>query len=63
MSGSVTAAQRASSPKTELVEVREEAEAGRWGMTGSSTILVDGVAPFAMPGTPASQPVLPLVPR
>ncbi|MGA5191613.1 organomercurial lyase [Streptomyces griseoincarnatus] len=40
--------------QVELVEVREEAEAARWGMTGSPTVLVDGVDPFAVAGAPAS---------
>ncbi|MFE5715156.1 alkylmercury lyase family protein [Streptomyces sp. NPDC056501] len=40
--------------EVELVEVREEAEAARWGMTGSPTVLVDGADPFAVPGAPAS---------
>jgi hypothetical protein len=35
----------------ELVEVREEAEAARWGMTGSPTVLLDGVDPFAVAGS------------
>ncbi|MFF3316224.1 organomercurial lyase [Streptomyces sp. NPDC003035] len=34
----------------ELVEVREEADAARWGMTGSPTVLLDGVDPFAVAG-------------
>ncbi|MFF7961105.1 organomercurial lyase [Streptomyces rubiginosohelvolus] len=40
--------------QVELVEVREEAQAARWGMTGSPTVLVDGVDPFAVAGAPAS---------
>lgn len=40
--------------EVELIEVREQAEASRWGMTGSPTILVNGVDPFTVPGTPAS---------
>lgn len=40
--------------EVELVEVHAEAEARQWGMTGSPTILVDGVDHFAVPGTPAS---------
>lgn len=34
----------------ELVEVLDEADAARWGMHGSPTILVDGTDPFAPPG-------------
>jgi hypothetical protein len=34
----------------ELVEVTGEAEAARLGMTGSPTILLDGVDPFAAAG-------------
>ncbi|WP_327256458.1 hypothetical protein [Streptomyces sp. NBC_01244] len=33
---------------------REEAEAARWGMTGSPTVLLDGLDPFAVAGAPAS---------
>ncbi|MEJ8639062.1 alkylmercury lyase family protein [Streptomyces sp. MS2.AVA.5] len=40
--------------EVELIEVREEAEAARWQMTGSPTVLVDGVDPFAVAGAPAS---------
>ncbi|MEU7390382.1 thioredoxin family protein [Streptomyces tanashiensis] len=40
--------------EVELVEVRGAAEAARWGMTGSPTVLVDGVDPFAVPGEPTS---------
>ncbi|MFD3928326.1 organomercurial lyase [Streptomyces sp. NPDC058614] len=40
--------------EVELVEVADEAEAARFGMTGSPTILIDGVDPFAVPGVPAS---------
>lgn len=36
--------------QVELIEVAEEAEAARWGMCGSPTILIDGVDPFAPPG-------------
>ncbi|MGW6358891.1 alkylmercury lyase family protein [Streptomyces sp. NPDC055092] len=35
--------------EVDLVEVREDAEAKRWGMTGSPTVLLDGVDPFADP--------------
>ncbi|WP_407835942.1 alkylmercury lyase family protein [Streptomyces sp. DSM 116496] len=42
------------SAEVELVEVREAAEAARWGMTGSPTVLLDGIDPFAMAGAPAS---------
>ncbi|MFD8208718.1 hypothetical protein ACFV2S_20280 [Streptomyces sp. NPDC059695] len=40
--------------EVELVEVREAAEAARWGMAGSPTVLVDGVDPFGVPGEPTS---------
>ncbi|MCZ4507434.1 organomercurial lyase [Streptomyces sp. ActVer] len=50
----ITAALAGRSAQVELVEVREEAEAARWGMTGSPTVLLDGVDPFAMAGAPAS---------
>ena len=35
----------------EFVEVSDEATAARWHMTGSPTLLLDGVDPFAVPGT------------
>ncbi|MGW5201238.1 organomercurial lyase [Streptomyces spiralis] len=38
----------------ELVEVSDAAQAARLGMTGSPTVLIDGVDPFAVPGAPAS---------
>lgn len=38
----------------ELVEVRQEADAARWGMTGSPTVLLDGVDPFAVAGAAPS---------
>ncbi|MEZ0092288.1 hypothetical protein [Streptacidiphilus sp. EB129] len=38
----------------EFVEVTTPDEAARWGMTGSPTILVDGVDPFAEPGAEPS---------
>ncbi|WP_405798485.1 alkylmercury lyase [Streptomyces sp. NBC_01506] len=50
----ITAALAGRTAEVELVEVRDEAEAARRGMTGSPTILVAGVDPFARPGTPAS---------
>ncbi|MFE0653950.1 alkylmercury lyase family protein [Streptomyces sp. NPDC059534] len=50
----VTAALDGREAEVELVEVREEAEAARWGMTGSPTVLVDGADPFAVPGAPPS---------
>lgn len=37
----------------DLVEVQDEAEAARLGMTGSPTVLLDGVDPFAAPRTAA----------
>lgn len=50
----ITAALGGREAEMELVEVREEADAARWGMTGSPTVLIDGVDPFAVPGAPAS---------
>ncbi|MFC5170624.1 organomercurial lyase (plasmid) [Streptomyces sp. Q6] len=40
--------------EVELVEVCDEAEAARWGMTGSPTVLLDGVDPFAPTGAAPS---------
>ena len=42
------------SAEVELVEVVDDEQAVRVGMTGSPTILIDGVDPFAVPGAPAS---------
>lgn len=50
----ITAALDGCEAEVELVEVRNEVEAARWGMTGSPTVLVDGVDPFAVPGASAS---------
>ncbi|MEU4064175.1 organomercurial lyase [Streptomyces wedmorensis] len=50
----ITAALDGREADVELVEVRDEAEASRWGMTGSPTVLVDGADPFAVPGAPVS---------
>ncbi|MEU3747318.1 MULTISPECIES: organomercurial lyase [Streptomyces] len=50
----ITGALDGRSAEVELVDVREEAEAARWGMTGSPTVLLDGVDPFAVPGAPTS---------
>ncbi|MGW8363293.1 hypothetical protein ACWGK1_22300 [Streptomyces wedmorensis] len=38
----------------ELVEVSGEDGAARWGMTGSPTVLLDGVDPFPVPGAQSS---------
>ncbi|GAA2628289.1 organomercurial lyase [Streptomyces vastus] len=38
----------------EFVEVADEAQAARLGMTGSPTVLIDGTDPFAVPGAAAS---------
>lgn len=46
----ITAALGGRSAEVGLVEVREEDEAARWGMTGSPTVLLDGVDPFAVAG-------------
>src|SRR5712691_4213249 len=49
--GRITAALAAGRPvSVELVEVTGEAQAARLGMTGSPTILLDGVDPFAAAG-------------
>ncbi|MCQ1579260.1 organomercurial lyase [Streptomyces parvus] len=50
----ITAALDGREADVDLVEVRDEAEAAGWGMTGSPTVLIDGVDPFAVPGAPAS---------
>ncbi|MFE7215888.1 organomercurial lyase [Streptomyces sp. NPDC057611] len=42
------------SADVELVEVADQERAARLGMTGSPTVLINGVDPFAVPGTPAS---------
>jgi hypothetical protein len=34
----------------ELVEVNDQDQAARWGMTGSPTVLLDGADPFALSG-------------
>src|SRR6266436_5410042 len=34
--------------------IQDEADAARYGMPGSPTLLVNGFDPFAAPGTPAS---------
>ncbi|MFI1168613.1 hypothetical protein ACH4UM_34875 [Streptomyces sp. NPDC020801] len=36
------------------VEVGDPEQAARLGMTGSPTVLIDGLDPFAVPGAPAS---------
>ncbi|MFJ5778143.1 organomercurial lyase [Streptomyces sp. NPDC093094] len=46
----VTAALAGRQAQVDLVEVTDEAEAARWGMFGSPTILIDGIDPFAPPG-------------
>ncbi|GAA3803470.1 organomercurial lyase [Streptomyces chiangmaiensis] len=38
----------------ELVKVADQEQAARLGMTGSPTVLINGVDPFAVPGTPPS---------
>jgi hypothetical protein len=42
------------SADVELVEVADEGQAARLGMTGSPTVLVEGVDPFGVPGAQAS---------
>ena len=46
----ITAALAGRPASVELVEVTGEAEAAQLGMTGSPTILLDGVDPFAAAG-------------
>jgi len=46
----ITAALDGRAAEVELVEVHEQADASRWGMTGSPTVLLDGVDPFAVDG-------------
>ncbi|GAA1879985.1 hypothetical protein GCM10009753_04110 [Streptantibioticus ferralitis] len=46
----IAAALAGRAAEVELVEVREEADAARWGMTGSPTVLLDGIDPFAAEG-------------
>ena len=48
--GRIRAALAGRPASVELVEVTGEAEAARLGMTGSPTILLDGVDPFAGAG-------------
>ncbi|MCY0933916.1 alkylmercury lyase family protein [Streptomyces sp. H34-S4] len=50
----ITAALAGRAAEVERVEVREEAEATRWGMTGSPTVMLDGVDPFAVAGAAPS---------
>ncbi|MFF7129822.1 thioredoxin family protein [Streptomyces sp. NPDC008240] len=40
--------------EVERIEVEDLEQATRLGMTGSPTVLIDGVDPFAVPGAPAS---------
>lgn len=46
----VTAALAGRKAEVELVEVHDQAQAAEYGMTGSPTILLDGVDPFAPEG-------------
>lgn len=50
----ITAALAGRHVPVNLVEVSDEAGAARWGMTGSPTVLLDGVDPFAAAGTEPS---------
>jgi hypothetical protein len=52
--GRITAALAGRPASVELVEVTGEADAARLGMTGSPTILLDGVDPFAAAGAALS---------
>ncbi|MGW2557667.1 alkylmercury lyase family protein [Streptomyces sp. NPDC001514] len=38
----------------ERIEIADQEQAARLGMTGSPTVLIDGADPFAVPGAPAS---------
>ncbi|GGW80856.1 thioredoxin family protein [Streptomyces galilaeus] len=49
-----TAALDGRNTEVQLIEVREDDEAARWGMTGSPTVLLDGVDLFPVPGAPTS---------
>ncbi|MER6982308.1 thioredoxin family protein, partial [Streptomyces carpinensis] len=40
--------------EVERIEVEDPEQATRLGMTGSPTVLIDGVDPFAVPGAAAS---------
>lgn len=40
--------------EVELIDVGQEAGAARWGMSGSPTVLLDGVDPFAVTGAAPS---------
>ncbi|MFD4261332.1 alkylmercury lyase family protein [Streptomyces sp. NPDC058534] len=50
----ITAALDGKQARVEVIEVSDETEAARWQMTGSPTVLVDGVDPFAVAGVPPS---------
>src|SRR5487761_174390 len=52
--GRITAALAGRPAAVELVEVTGQAEAARLGMTGSPTILLDGVDPYAAAGAAPS---------
>ena len=52
--GRLTRALDGRAADVERVEVGDPEQAARLGMTGSPTVLIDGVDPFGMPGTPAS---------
>ncbi|MFC1417734.1 organomercurial lyase [Streptacidiphilus cavernicola] len=50
----ITAALDGRDVRVHLVEVSDQDQAARWGMTGSPTVLLDGVDPFAVPGADPS---------
>jgi hypothetical protein len=50
----IAAALDGRSASVDLVEVTDQEQAARWGMTGSPTVLLDGVDPFAVPGATPS---------
>ncbi|WP_370413654.1 alkylmercury lyase family protein [Streptomyces fradiae] len=50
----ITAALAGRAAEVEHIEVHEETDAGRWGMAGSPTVLLDGTDPFAVAGAAPS---------
>jgi hypothetical protein len=46
----LTAALAGRAATVEFVEIDQQSEAARWGMTGSPTVLLNGVDPFPVPG-------------
>ena len=50
----ITAALQGRYASVDLVEVADQDQAALTGMTGSPTVLIDGVDPFAVAGAPPS---------